>query len=95
MACHLHIETLLDSKEASLYTKSQDGLDVWFDSGVSYSCVLEQRDELSYPADVYLEGSDQHRGWFQSSLRTSVASKGTAPLSVCADSWIYCGCSRT
>lgn len=54
-------------------------MDVWFDSGSSHAAVLAQRPELSWPADLYLEGSDQHRGWFQSSLLTSVALKGTAP----------------
>lgn len=61
------------------YLKVTDTLDVWFDSGVTHFCVLEQRDQLDYPADLYLEGSDQHRGWFQSSLLTAVAMKGTAP----------------
>ena len=61
------------------YDKVTDTLDVWFDSGVTHYCVLEQRPELSYPADLYLEGSDQHRGWFQSSLLTAVAINGNAP----------------
>jgi len=65
--------------EAGDYDKVTDTLDVWFDSGVSHYCVLDQRDELVFPADLYLEGSDQHRGWFQSSLLTSVAMRGTAP----------------
>ncbi|HMB59739.1 MAG TPA: isoleucine--tRNA ligase, partial [Xanthomonadales bacterium] len=56
-----------------------DILDVWFDSGVSHRCVLDEREELNRPADIYLEGSDQHRGWFQSSLLTSVAMHGEAP----------------
>ena len=55
---------------AADYDKAHDTLDVWFDSGVTHACVLEQRDGLSWPADLYLEGSDQHRGWFQSSLMT-------------------------
>ncbi|HEX9113164.1 MAG TPA: isoleucine--tRNA ligase, partial [Nitrospirota bacterium] len=59
--------------------KEMDILDVWFDSGVSHAAVLRQRKELSWPADLYLEGSDQHRGWFQSSLLTSVATTGRAP----------------
>jgi isoleucyl-tRNA synthetase len=54
-------------------------MDVWFDSGVSHRAVLETRPELQWPADLYLEGSDQHRGWFQTSLLTSVATKGKAP----------------
>jgi len=65
--------------EASQYEKVTDTLDVWFDSGVSHACVLARRDYLNRPADLYLEGSDQHRGWFQSSLLTSVASTGKAP----------------
>lgn len=65
--------------EAEHYEKITDTLDVWFDSGVTHACVLETRDELQYPADLYLEGSDQHRGWFQSSLLTSVAIRGRAP----------------
>ncbi len=59
--------------------KEMDILDVWFDSGVSHAAVLKNRKELSWPADMYLEGSDQHRGWFQSSLLTSVATTGRAP----------------
>ncbi len=66
-------------EEAKHYKKSSDILDVWFDSGVSHECVLKQRPELHFPADLYLEGSDQHRGWFQSSLLTSVAMNGKAP----------------
>ncbi|QJW45968.1 isoleucine--tRNA ligase [bacterium BFN5] len=61
------------------FRKETDIMDVWFDSGSSHASVLEQRKELQWPADLYLEGSDQHRGWFQSSLLTSVATKGTAP----------------
>jgi len=60
------------------FEKEADILDVWFDSGVSYT-VVEKRDELSFPSDLYLEGSDQHRGWFHSSLLTSVSIKGRAP----------------
>ncbi len=65
--------------EAEDYEKVNDTLDVWFDSGVTHQAVLERREELGFPADLYLEGSDQHRGWFQSSLLTSVAMHGTAP----------------
>ncbi len=65
--------------EADQYEKTQDTLDVWFDSGVTHQAVLNQREQLSFPADLYLEGSDQHRGWFQSSLLTSVAINGFAP----------------
>ena len=61
------------------YDKLADTLDVWFDSGVTHACVLEPRAELVSPADLYLEGSDQHRGWFQSSLLTGVAMNGQAP----------------
>jgi isoleucyl-tRNA synthetase len=59
--------------EADHYKKCHDTLDVWFDSGVSHECVLQKRPELSFSADLYLEGSDQHRGWFHSSLLTSIA----------------------
>lgn len=61
------------------FDKEDDILDVWFDSGVSFAAVLEQRDYLRYPADLYLEGSDQHRGWFHSSLLVSVGTRGRAP----------------
>ncbi len=66
-------------KEAEDYLKSSDVLDVWFDSGSSHFCVLLQRAELGVPADLYFEGSDQHRGWFQTSLLTAVAMRGNAP----------------
>ncbi len=65
--------------QAAHYEKVTDILDVWFDSGVTHGCVLEARPELSLPADLYLEGSDQHRGWFQSSLLAAVAIRGAAP----------------
>ncbi len=61
------------------FRKETDILDVWFDSGTSHAAVLERRQELRSPADLYLEGSDQHRGWFQSSLLTSVGTRGRAP----------------
>jgi isoleucyl-tRNA synthetase len=64
---------------AEEFEKEFDILDVWFDSGASHTAVLQQRDELSFPADLYLEGSDQHRGWFQSALLTSVGAFETAP----------------
>ncbi len=64
---------------ASSLKKGTDTMDVWFDSGSSWSGVLSLRPGLEHPADLYLEGSDQHRGWFQSSLLTSVASEGKAP----------------
>ncbi len=66
-------------KDAEFYEKINDTLDVWFDSGVSHYCVLKQGDSLGMPADVYFEGSDQHRGWFNSSLTTAVAMYGTPP----------------
>ena len=65
--------------DEELYERVADILDVWFDSGVSHRCVLDERDELTRPAQLYLEGSDQHRGWFQSSLISSVAMHGQAP----------------
>lgn len=74
-------KTLL-GKESDHYEKVTDVLDVWFDSGVTHFCVLERRSELHVPADLYLEGSDQHRGWFQSSLLTSLAISDEAPYKV-------------
>ena len=65
--------------QADQWRKGTDTMDVWFDSGSSWAAVSSQRDNLSYPADLYLEGTDQHRGWFQSSLLTSVAVNGHAP----------------
>jgi len=62
------------------FRKETDILDVWFDSGVSHAAVLERRQDLESPCDLYLEGSDQHRGWFQSSLLTSVGTRGRAPF---------------
>jgi isoleucyl-tRNA synthetase len=64
---------------AADYEKVTDTLDVWFDSGVTHACVLRRREALAWPADIYLEGSDQHRGWFQSSLLTAVGAYGAAP----------------
>jgi isoleucyl-tRNA synthetase len=75
------IEQLLPEKyhnDGNTYRQGFDTMDVWFDSGSSWASVLQQRG-LPYPADLYLEGSDQHRGWFQSSLLTSVAVNGHAP----------------
>ncbi len=74
----------LDAKEllgadADTYQKVTDTLDVWFDSGVTHYAVLAQRAGLCFPADLYLEGSDQHRGWFQSSLKTSMAMHAVPP----------------
>lgn len=61
------------------YEQVQDILDVWFDSGCTHAFVLEKREELAWPADLYMEGSDQHRGWFQSSLLESCGTRGRAP----------------
>jgi len=66
-------------EDAAHYNKTGHTLDVWFDSGVTHACVLKRRPELAHPADLYLEGSDQHRGWFQSSLLTGCATDGRAP----------------
>ena len=65
--------------QAQDYEQVSDILDVWFDSGVTHAFVLEARDDLHWPADVYFEGSDQHRGWFQSSLLEACATRGRAP----------------
>lgn len=81
---YMTVEELLPEKyrdEASEYEKGFDTMDVWFDSGSSWAAVLQKREDLSLPADLYLEGSDQHRGWFQSSLLTSIATRGVAPYS--------------
>ena len=75
----LNIEDYLPADEAAGYEKSTDVLDVWFDAGSSHTAVLEKREGLQVPADLYLEGSDQHRGWFQAALLTSLASRGIAP----------------
>jgi isoleucyl-tRNA synthetase len=78
----LSVEELLPEQyrnNGKSYRKGTDTMDVWFDSGSSWAAVVKQRPELRYPADMYLEGSDQHRGWFQSSLLTSVAINGIAP----------------
>jgi isoleucyl-tRNA synthetase len=77
----LKVEDLLPAPEAAQYSKAPDTLDVWFDSGAVWACVADDRTELSgsSPVDLYLEGSDQHRGWFQTSLLSSVAAKKRAP----------------
>ena len=75
---NLDAKTLL-GEDANQYKKISDTLDVWFDSGTTHASVLKKREDLSYPADLYLEGSDQHRGWFQSSLLTGCAIDGRAP----------------
>ena len=61
------------------FSKETDIMDVWFDSGSTHAAVLDEREQLHFPADVYLEGGDQYRGWFQSSMLTSIAAKGVAP----------------
>lgn len=77
------------------FTKETDIMDVWFDSGVSHAAVLSERDYLNFPADLYLEGADQYRGWFQSSLLTSVAYSGVAPYkTVCTHGWVVDGEGR-
>ena len=74
------------------FDKELDIFDVWFDSGCSHAAVCEQRDELTSPADLYLEGSDQYRGWFQASLLTSAAVYGRAPYkAVCTHGWVLDG----
>ncbi len=65
--------------DAGRYDKATDVMDVWFDSGVVHHCLSQSRPEITVPSDLYLEGSDQHRGWFHSSLLTSVAMHGRAP----------------
>ncbi len=72
-------EFLGSNYNAADYEKVTDILDVWFDSGSTHAFVLEARDDLQWPADLYLEGSDQHRGWFQSSLLESCGTRGRAP----------------
>lgn len=62
------------------FEKEKDILDVWFESGISHFAVLREREELKWPADIYVEGSDQHRGWFQSSLLTSIGVEGLPPF---------------
>ena len=79
------VEDLVGSQKCSScgcteFTKETDIIDVWFDSGVSHQSVVEARPQLRYPADLYLEGSDQHRGWFQSSLLTAIGCTGTSPF---------------
>ncbi len=74
----IDIHEILGS-DAEAYEKINDTLDVWFDSGVSHFCVLKEGEALGMPADVYFEGSDQHRGWFNSSLTTAVAMYKTPP----------------
>ncbi len=75
----LELKDLLPATEADQYQKVNDILDVWFDSGAVHHCVADQQPDMHSPVDLYLEGSDQHRGWFQSSLLSSVAMKQQAP----------------
>ena len=72
--------------DRSQFRKEMDILDVWFESGASWHAVLEAEPEQEFPADIYTEGGDQHRGWFHSSLLTSVALRGIAPYRICATS---------
>ena len=79
----------------SSFSKEKDIMDVWFDSGSSHAAVLKNRPYLKWPADLYLEGADQYRGWFQSSLLTSVATMGTAPYkAVLTHGWVVDGKGR-
>lgn len=88
------VEELLPAGEkcecgSTEFTKENDIMDGWFDSGVTHAAVLETRADLQSPADLYLEGGDQYRGWFQSSLLTSVATRGRAPYkSVLTHGWV-------
>ena len=75
----LALEELIPAADCAHYEKLNDVLDVWFDSGTTHYAVLRQRDDIGYPADLYLEGSDQHRGWFHSSLLTGCAIDGHPP----------------
>ena len=77
------------------FTKERDIMDVWFDSGVTHAAVCDTRDYLHWPADLYLEGADQYRGWFQSSLLTSIAWRGKAPYkAVVTHGWVVDGQGR-
>ena len=77
------------------FIKEKDIMDVWFDSGCSHAAVVDERDDLDWPADLYLEGADQYRGWFQSSMLTSVAWRGVSPYkNVCTHGWVVDGEGR-
>ena len=97
---HTAEEILPEGKKCSKcgctsFTKEKDIMDVWFDSGSSHAAVLKNRPYLKWPADLYLEGADQYRGWFQSSLLTSVATMGTAPYkAVLTHGWVVDGKGR-
>ena len=85
-------ETKCPECDSSKFRKETDIMDVWFDSGSSHVAVCEQREELGLPVDLYLEGSDQYRGWFQSSLLTSIATRNRAPYrSVLTHGWVVDG----
>ena len=71
------------------FTKETDIMDVWFDSGLQPCGRIEQREDLQWPADMYLEGSDQYRGWFNSSISTSVATTGKAPYTASVEPRFY------
>lgn len=88
-------EITCSSCEGSSFRKEEDIMDVWFDSGVSHAAVLEARSALHWPAELYLEGSDQFRGWFQSSLLTAVAARGNSPYrGVLTHGWVVDGEGR-
>ncbi|MEE0914224.1 MAG: isoleucine--tRNA ligase [Ruminococcus sp.] len=88
-------ETKCSKCGCSSFSKEKDIMDVWFDSGSSHAAVLKNRPYLKWPADLYLEGADQYRGWFQSSLLTSVATMGTAPYkAVLTHGWVVDGKGR-
>ena len=76
------------------YEKLNDIVEVWFDSGSTHSFVLEKRKDLKWPADMYLEGSDQHRGWFHSSFLESCGTRGKAPFESILISWFCCRWKR-
>ncbi|MBQ5910741.1 MAG: isoleucine--tRNA ligase [Clostridia bacterium] len=91
-AADLIVEGAKCSCGCESFKKETDIMDVWFDSGVSHAAVLDNRDYLGKPADLYLEGADQYRGWFQSSLLTSVATDGIAPYkTVVTHGWVVDG----
>ena len=80
---------------AEEFVKETDIMDVWFDSGTTYASVILDNPEMRWPVDLYLEGTDQYRGWFQSSLLTSIAWKGKAPYkAICTHGWVVDGDGR-
>ena len=85
----LDVQDFLGDKSQD-YEKVTDTIDVWFDSGSSHECVLNHHPDLQVPADLYLEGSDQHRGWFQTSLLSSIAMYDRALVPDCFNAWFYC-----